>query len=349
MTAETAETRRLRAHIRRLERELRKAEDARLSFAEVQTRILDLSAAPAKPPRWVKGLGSGSAQASRPGTPVLCLSDWHAGETVRLEETGGVNAFNSSILERRVNRVVEKALALAMNHTVNPVYAGIVVPLLGDFVSGEIHDELTRTNDLGVFPSIIRAADLLTAALNRLADVFGSVYAPAVCGNHGRFDRRWQVKSFTVRNADWLVYQIVRQRVGERIVIDCREDNEAEFEVEGLRILAVHGHDLGVKGGDGMIGALGPIMRGRLKLETQKAAQGKRFDLLMMGHWHFDAFMPGLMVVNTLKGYDEFARSSLRAKPTPPSQTLFFVHPQHGITSYWRVFADSITRKGDHR
>ncbi len=340
---ETNEARRLKAHIRKLERALRQAEDQALSFDEVRRAIFGLKDAPArwlgwtapKPPR-----GS-----SRPGTPVLCLADWHVGEVVKSAETGGVNAFNNAILERRVQRVLDTAISLAQNHMVNPHYPEIVVPLLGDFVTGEIHDELARTNDLGVFPSILRAADLLTNALVVLSSVFGRVRAPAVCGNHGRFDRRWQVKTFTLRNADWLVYQIVQARLQEakldgRIQVQVEEVNEAAFTVEGLRFLAVHGHDLGVKGGDGMIGPLGPITRGRLKIEAQKAAQGQRFDVLLMGHWHFDAHLPGLIVVNTLKGYDEFAKNSLRARPTPPSQTLFFAHPDHGITSHWRVFAE---------
>ena len=341
---DTAEVRRLKAHLRKLERALRRAEEQELSFEEVRKTIFGLKDAPA---RWLGWKAPPPPKgASRPGTPVLCFADWHVGEVVKSAETGGVNAFNSTILERRVKRVLDTAISLAQNHMVNPHYPEIVVPLLGDFVTGEIHDELARTNDLGVFPSILRAADLLTNALVVLSSVFGRVRCPAVCGNHGRFDRKIQVKSFTVRNADWLVYQIIQARLQEanlddRVRIDVREDNEAPFMVEHLRFLAVHGHDLGVKGGDGMIGPLGPITRGRLKLEAQKAAQGQRFDVLLMGHWHMDAYLPGLVVVNTLKGYDEFAKNALRARPTPPSQTLLFVHPDHGITSHWRIFAEN--------
>jgi predicted phosphodiesterase len=345
---DTAEVRRLKAHIRRLERALRDAEERELSFREVEKTIFGLAAAPHNKLTLLSKEEPPAVHA--PGTPVLCLSDWHVGEVVKSTETGGINAFNNSILERRVKKVLASTVDIANNHMTNPKYPEIVTPLLGDFVSGEIHDELTRTNDLSVFQSILRAADLLTNALVLLASVFGKVRAPAVCGNHGRADKKFASKTFTFRNADWLIYQIVRARLQEaglndKVIVSVDETNEALFDVHGTRFLAVHGHDLGVKGGDGIIGPLGPIMRGRLKMEAQQAAQGRRFDVLLMGHWHFDVYLPGTVVCGTLKGYDEFAKSALRAKPVPPSQTLFFVHPSYGITSHWRIFAERHTMR----
>jgi hypothetical protein len=49
---------------------------------------------------------------------------------------------------------------------------------------------------------------------------------------------------------------------------------------------------------------------------------------------------PGAIVNNCLKGYDEYARLALRAPYSRPSQVLFFVHPQHGITAKWDVFLE---------
>jgi hypothetical protein len=67
---------------------------------------------------------------------------------------------------------------------------------------------------------------------------------------------------------------------------------------------------------------------------------GQRFDHLLIGHWHFSAMLPGVIVNGTLKGYDEFAAHVLRAKPAPPSQSMFFVHPRTGIASYWNIFGE---------
>jgi hypothetical protein len=45
-------------------------------------------------------------------------------------------------------------------------------------------------------------------------------------------------------------------------------------------------------------------------------------------------------VCNTLKGFDEYARLQLGAKPIRPTQPLWFVHPVHGITARWSVYID---------
>jgi hypothetical protein len=77
----------------------------------------------------------------------------------------------------------------------------------------------------------------------------------------------------------------------------------------------------------GIIGAIGPIMRGEIKKSGQSAALGLEYDINIMGHWHQELLLPRAIVCNTLKGFDEYARLQLGAKPTRPSQPLWFVHP----------------------
>jgi predicted phosphodiesterase len=337
---EAAELRRLRRHNAHLLRQLHRAQEDQIAFQEIRERIFGLATTPhtaAWPARK-------EAPAGTPGTPVLVLADWHAGEVVRREELGGINAYNRQIMVRRVHRVIETAIDIATHHVVNPRYQGIVVPILGDMVTGEIHDELARTNDTDPLPAVLLVADLLTEALRRLHAVFGRVYVPAVCGNHGRTDRKQPAKTFTPRNYDWLIYQMVERRLLDLgvkdVVIESSFANEVSFTIHGHRFMALHGHDLGVKGGDGIIGPLGPIMRGRIKVGAQQASIGRDFDTLLLGHWHGFYYVEGLLVTNTLKGYDEYAKNVLRAKPSRPSQSLFFVHPDHGISSVWQVYAE---------
>ena len=42
--------------------------------------------------------------------------------------------------------------------------------------------------------------------------------------------------------------------------------------------------------------------------------------------------------------FDEYARLQLGAKPTRPTQPLWFVHPVHGITARWSVYVDEPSR-----
>lgn len=337
---ESPETKRLKARIRMLEKALDRAEQARLGMEEVREAIFGLAAQPPRPPRWIE-------RKPRPGThttgmPVLLLSDWHAGEVVKAAEVGGHNTFNRQILRERVNAILHNTIHLAKHHQVNAHYDGIVVAVLGDMVTGEIHDELARTNDISPLPAVLEVRDLLYTFISTMKATFGRVFVPCVAGNHGRTDKRMSAKQFSERNLDWLICTLLERDFKDdpAVEIVAPLGNEISFRVHDTKFFAVHGHDLGVKGGDGIIGPVGPIMRGRMKLGQQRAAMGDDFDILLMGHWHQYLVLPGVVVNNSLKGHDEYAAHVLRAKPTPPSQALFFVHPRHGITSHWQVFAE---------
>ena len=75
-----------------------------------------------------------------------------------------------------------------------------------------------------------------------------------------------------------------------------------------------------------------------MKIRNSESQIERDFDTIMMGHWHQYLTLPGLVVNNCLKGYDEFARSALRAPFSRASQALHFVHPEHGITAHWEVY-----------
>jgi hypothetical protein len=106
----------------------------------------------------------------------------------------------------------------------------------------------------------------------------------------------------------------------DRIIIDSRPSND--YRVLDQRYLAIHGDMMGVKGGDGIIGAIGPIMRGSLKVRDYGAATNQEHDMLVLGHWHQPLCLPRAIVANTLKGTcesGEFVKNVLRAPPTKPS------------------------------
>ena len=111
-------------------------------------------------------------------------------------------------------------------------------------------------------------------------------------------------------------------------------------------ILLTHGDRMGVKGGDGIIGALGPIARGAIKIGNSYRHVGVDFDFILGGHYHQLFWLPNAIFNGCVKGYDEYARLVLRAGYERPTQALFFVHPEHGITARWAVYLEG--RKKAH-
>ncbi len=323
---------------RRLRGELKAAHRIALDEEAVREIIGVMAAAPSAPPDWLirparKRKGERTAE-----VPVCTWSDWHLGEVVSREETNGVNAYDLPTAERRIRALVANIISVCTRHGPG-TYPGIVVNLLGDIVSGGLHPELAKTDAEEVMPAALRARDLLVWAFEEMIAAFGRVYVPCAAGNHGRNTVKPEYKRYVYKNFDWFIYQLLARHFEGRpeIRFDIRESNEVRYRVFGQRYLAMHGDMLGVKGGDGIIGAIGPIMRGEVKTRGQAASSGRDYDVLVMGHWHQELWLPRAIVANALKGFDEYARLALRAIPSEPSQPLWFVHPRRGITSRWNV------------
>ncbi len=322
---------RLREQVRNLEADVKRLQREEETAETVRQRIFDLASRTPKPPIWPAWSSSPHGQTSE--VPVLFLSDWHWGEVVNPAEMAGVNAFDSKIAHERARLVFDTAISLTERDGAN--VPGMIVCLGGDIITGTIHDELAETNDRTTTQAVNEVTDVLIAGLERLADRFGKLFVPCVVGNHGRNTTRWRAKQAVFTSYEWLIYTSLQRhfRNDKRLQFMIPSEVDAFFHVRGWRFLLTHGDRLGVKGGDGIIGAIGPIMRGTVKLGTSEGQIGRDFDYLMMGHWHYPLYLPHTIVNGALKGYDEYARLGLRVPYAPASQLLFRVHPEHGLTS----------------
>lgn len=334
----------LQDEVTSLRKQLKAQQREDLDTEAVRSLLGRLAAAQSAPPRWTIEAGPKRGRGT-PEVPVTVWSDWHMGEVVSAAETAGKNAYDPEIAEARVRRLVAATISLAREHGPGD-YPGIVVNLLGDFVSGGLHPELAKTDAEEVLPTVLRCVDLLIWGLRQIADAFGQVYVPCASGNHGRATQKPEFKRYIFKNFDWLIYQLVARAFegDRRLHFDIPDTNEVHYRVFGQRYLAMHGDMLGVKGGDGIIGSLGPIARGETKVGKQASALGLDYDVLVIGHWHQMLWLPRVIVAGTLKGWDEYARSALRAPPAAPCQPLWFVHPRRGITSRWEIGVDDPDR-----
>ena len=289
-------------------------------------------------PQWE---AEGHAPRSGPGTPVLFLSDIHAGEVVDpAEMLHANNAYNWEIMERRLNTVFQTMANLTKRHILHEGYDGMVLVLGGDMVSGEIHEELAETNEKSVLECTFDLAAILAGHAQQAADVFGKVHIVGVPGNHGRLHRKPRAKGYVRTNADYHTYRQIQRMLqdDERFSFMFPLTSDLRFDVSGHRFLLTHGDQF--KGGDGMIGPIGPVMRGLHKKRTTAAMLGgdHPFDTMLCGHFHREFPVPGEVMMNgSLKGYDEYAQRG-NFQPKPAAQLLFFVHRKHGIHSVTSVY-----------
>ena len=291
--------------------------------------------APVQTPPWAQ---TGFEHSGSHGIPVLFLSDVHAGEVVNKREMQGRNEYDWQIMERRLDKLFQTAGYLP-TLLVNSRPAGIYVVLGGDMVSGDIHEELTNTNEVGPVEATERFPSLLVGHLKALADQYGNVHVKGVAGNHGRTSRKPQAKMYATTNFDWLIYKTTQKLIeasgDERFTFEFPESRDLRFDIMGRRFLLTHGDQF--RGGDGMIGGIGPIMRGDVRKRTNAAfglpldnGMDAAYDTIMMGHWHQTIFTPYLIVNGSVKGLDEYA-AAINVRQEGPAQWLFNVHPKYGI------------------
>ena len=328
----------LRDRLYEVEAQLKAVRSATLTDEYVKRKIIGITEAigDVKPPKWVV---RGSNGKGRPGIPVAMWSDWHWGEVVVPAQINGVNEFNMEIAHRRARGLVEKTIHLLRNHIVNPEYPGIVINLGGDMLSGDIHDELTETNDMPMMPCLLNLFGVLNWAIRTMADEFGHVFLPCVPGNHGRNTRKPVAKNRNATNFDWLLYQLLAKSFESdgRVQFFIPDGPDALYEVAGHRFLLTHGDSM--RGGDGLIGHFGPVLRGQKKKLSRNANIGLEFDTMIHGHFH--TYFPTSKIIGngSLKGLDEYAYQG-NFSYEPPIQALWITHPEHGVTIHIPVYLE---------
>lgn len=291
-------------------------------------------------PRWIDQPKAAKA----PGVPKIMLSDLHWGEMVRREQVGGVNAYSLAIAARRLRTTIDTTISLARILSPEMKYPGIVCPLGGDMVSGNIHDELAATNELNTMPTLLDLYKQLVPAITLLADTFGNVFLPCVSGNHDRDTKKTWAKDRNHTSFGWLLYQFLAAHFAsdKRVTFYIPDNSDALYRIYDVRYLLTHGDQF--RGGDGIIGPLGPITRGAQKKLVRNQAVGDDFDIMEFGHFHTRMLSSTLRGNGSLKGYDEYAAAS-NFKFERPSQNFWMTHPDHGITFDAPIYSDTTVKK----
>jgi len=313
--------------VKRLTAQLANEQRADLNAEQVRKEIIKLAALKPEPPAWLIN----PRKASSPGVPTLFASDWHWGEVVDLAQVGGVNKYDMAIARTRARTMVETAVHLMRILSPKMDYPGLVFPLGGDMVSGDIHEELEVTNETEIMPTFVDLQEVLIWCIETLADEFGHVFIPCVTGNHGRNTKKIRAKGRNFTSFDWLLYVMLAKHFerDRRIQFMIPDGPDALYRIYSHRYLLTHGDQF--RGGDGMIGPLGPIMRGDHKKRSRNAQIAQEYDTMIMGHWHQLMQLRPLIVNGSLKGYDEYANAG-NFRFEDPAQALWITHPTHGIT-----------------
>ena len=291
-------------------------------------------------------------RAEKAQVAIAPLSDTHIGDRVEGDQMIGLNSYDMDIFNRRLygwaNQIVQ-LVELRRNYA--PINE-LVIPMLGDMISGDIHDELARTNIDNCMGQMIRGANLIGQALMFLASHFNEIRGPCVVGNHGRMTRKPPMKD-KYMDWDYMLYQWVAAfcRDQKNIKFDIPRSFITSFDVHNRTIVILHG-DMVSGAGSGAaimnsIGKMRSVFEYGRTVGKENLSIPKHIDSVMMGHFHrideYDIGTGEIHIAGTMKGGDEFALQRLQVF-TPPKHILTYWHPQYGCIGKETIYLNKYDR-----
>jgi len=268
---------------------------------------------------------------------TLCLlwSDTHAGETVSLVETNGVNEYNWQIMFERL-RTVASSVRSHRDHYGTRART-LHIASLGDMLTGVIHQELAETNDVPFADSMVQfgveAGDWIA---EEFADEFDRIVIDCVVGNHPRFSQKPRNK-VAYDNGDYVVGHFIRQRLREykHITVNVPKSDRAIVTICGRTVLLAHGDGVRTT----MAGVpWGGVIRHTERLEKLFSLSDIKVDHVFGGHWHNPQIAEnfGILINGSVKGPDEYGMKKYGGG-APPVQLLAAFHPKWGMTGIHKI------------
>lgn len=268
-------------------------------------------------------------------TAVALVSDWHIEETVNPETVNGLNEYNLDIARARAVKQFTGIHRLWQILKRDIPIPNIVLALLGDFISGNIHDELLETCSLRPMDAILFAQELLESGISfLLKNTNCKLIIPCTVGNHGRITAKSRVATEKGNSLESLLYASLAKRFAgnSRVTFQIAGGYLTYLDVYGMKLRFHHGHNIRYQGGVG--GLTIPLNKAIDKWNTATKA-----DIDLCGHWH-QCLDGGNFIVNgSLIGYNAY---SVRIKGSfeRPKQSFLLIDKKRGKTVVCPVLVD---------
>mgnify|MGYP003647635688 FL=1 len=290
---------------------------------------------------------SGVHRGETPQSVVAPLTDTHVGDRVDINQTYGLSQYDIELFNKRLYGWTYQVINLSnLRRNIAPIKE-LVIPMLGDMISGDIHEELARTNVENCMMQMMNGAYLIAQSIRELSSHFPQIRVPAVVGNHGRMTRKIPSKE-KYMDWDYMMYQWVAAfcRDLTNVSFEIPKSFMHIFEVANQRVLIMHGDS--VAGGGGLNSITSAITKLRSVVQYgDRLVEGDTrftgFDAVMIGHFHrideYDIGTGPLLINGTLKGGDEYTTSRLHVA-TAPKHLISYWHPDIGYLGKEIIYLD---------
>jgi len=282
-----------------------------------------------------------------PMSAVLVLGDWHIGEVIDADVIEGINVFDWDIARSRIKHLTTKFMDWVEVGRKTGVIDEAVIVVVGDLISGDIHEELKATNEFPVPEQTVRSGYLLSEAVATIASGFERVRVEFMSAdNHSRLSKKYQFKQGGWNSYNYIVGWIARERLSnlENVEFNLYQALKELIQVRNHKYLCMHGHTIKGWSGFPWYGAERQVSR---EAQVRMMLENKEFDKMIIGHFHVPLNASKFIVNGSLTGTNELDHGVGRSGS--PCQVAWLVHPKYGETNwtaFWVEFGDN-TDAGD--
>lgn len=268
-----------------------------------------------------------SKEVDSEATAVLVASDWHSEEEVKGSTVNNMNEFNLEICKYRSEKFFQNSLRLLKMTSKDVEIKNVILALLGDFITGNIHEENVETALLQPIDAVWFAYERITNGIDFLLKNSDYNFT-VICknGNHSRITRKQRHATDSGNSLEGFMYKVLAQRYEKesRIQFVIEDGYLTYFKVYDMMLRFHHGHSIRYSGGSGGI----TIPARKAIAQWNKI---KRADLDVFGHWHQKFDGEDFIINGSLIGWNSYA-ISIKADFQKPQQTFFLIDKNRGKT-----------------
>ena len=270
---------------------------------------------------------------------ISLLSDIHIEETVDSDSVLGLNEYNPTIAQKRLDNYFINLVRLVSHHQTHYNIKKHIIGLLGDVIGGFIHEELRQTNAMTPLAAISFAKSCLMSGFKYLQENLDVESIDIVCvvGNHGRNTDKMQFANMTDTSYEYFLYQdlaeLCRLNGYDKINFIIPQSGFAIINLFGKAYMFTHGN-LGFSYKGGVGGLIVPFLR-----YFGKVAPVLKIERIFFGHYHTTIDIAEGVGNGSVKGYDSYAMSKGLAFEKP-KQSLVLLNSKRGFTNFQSIYLD---------
>jgi len=260
-------------------------------------------------------------------TAFIIASDWHYEETVKSEVVSGLNKYNLNIAHQRITKFFQGGLKLYDLMRKDVKIKNIVLALLGDFITGNIHEEFLETCSLQPMDAIWEVYEEIVSGIDfLLKNSDANLIIPCVSGNHPRITKQIHYSTESGNSIEYFMYRSIAKHYegNKRVQVKVAKGYHCYLDIYGKVIRFHHGHAIRYGGGVG--GITIPVNKAIAQWNKARHA-----DLDIFGHFHQLKDNGNWICNGSIIGYNAFALR-IKADYETARQSFFLFDKSRGLT-----------------